>query len=110
MKPSSSNDLTTMTKCFAMMMLKLGNNDISSINIQNAVKTRVAAVEVQEKLCLEMLRIHEGSQEEVGLQKKADKLFKEKEKVRSQNSFLLLGIYSTIGCRNVSFKRGVYSI
>lgn len=80
---SSDEDEVTLTRCSAMLILKLeGGGNLTSQDVQKAVTQRLADIENQYNACQEMIRIHKkGSKEEAIGQRRAERLLKEKVKV-----------------------------
>ena len=74
-------DPPPMTKCTAMITLKVDNGEFSSQDVKTALKNRLETIENQLGVCEQMIKIKAGTQEEMISRKKADKLHKEKERV-----------------------------
>ena len=70
-----------MTKCSAIITLKLDNGDFTSQDVKNAQENRLQTIEDQIGICKQMSRINIGTNEEIKSKKKEERLHKEKEKV-----------------------------
>ena len=70
-----------MTKCTAMITLKVSNGEFNNQDIKAALQNRLQAIEDQLGACQQMIKIKSGTNEEFISRKKENKLLKEKEKV-----------------------------
>ena len=71
-----------MTKCAAMLTLKLSNPDYSAAEVQAAYNERMETIEKHEKLCVNLVRTFKGSPNEIRVRQKAIRLKKDKVMVR----------------------------
>ena len=78
----SGDNKTRMTRCFAMLTLKLTNPDYNANEVQTAYNARLETIQNQEKVCELLIRTFSGSPNEIRVRKKAAKLKKDKEMVR----------------------------
>ena len=70
-----------MTKCTAMITLKVSNGEFNNQDIKAALQNRLQAIEDQLGACQQMIKIKSGTNEEIISRKKENKLCREKEKV-----------------------------
>ena len=99
----SGDNKSRMTRCFAMLTLKLTNPDYNANEVQTAYNARMETIKNQEKVCELLIRTFSGSPNEIRVRKKAAKLKKDKEMVRVSLTFLKgLPIYSVFLILNKS--------
>ena len=67
-----------MTKCFAMLTLKITNPDFNANDVQSAYHARIETIEKQEQVCEILVRTFSGSPKELKVGKKAIQLQKDK--------------------------------
>ena len=83
-RASSANSKKTpdnqyrMTKCFAMLTLKITNPDFNANDVQSAYHARIETIEKQEQVCEILVRTFSGSPKELKVGKKAIQLQKDK--------------------------------
>ena len=77
-QPEESSQKSPMTKCAAMLTLKLTNPDYSAAEVQTAYQERLDTIEKQEKLCVNLVRTFKGSPNEIRVRQKAVRLKKDK--------------------------------
>ena len=79
-----------MTKCTAMITLKVSNGEFNNQDIKAALQNRLQAIEDQLGACQQMIKIKSGTNEEIISRKKENKLCKEKEKVSGTKNLSFL--------------------
>ena len=72
-----------MTKCFAMLTLKITNPDFNANDVQSAYHARIETIKKQEQVCEILVRTFSGSPKELKVGKKAIQLQKDKAMVRT---------------------------
>ena len=78
---SEPEQKSPMTKCAAMLTLKLTNPDYSAAEVKAAYDERLETIDKQEKLCVKLVRTFKGSPNETKVRQKAVKLKKDKSMV-----------------------------
>ena len=87
-----------MTKCTAMITLKVSNGEFNNQDIKAALQNRLQAIEDQLGACQQMIKIKSGTNEEFISRKKENKLLHQK-KISSP-----LFLWSNSVSRNGIFK------
>lgn len=78
----SEAEEASLTRCSALLTLKLEGGDLTTQQVKKAAAARLAEIENQYMTCQEMIKIHKkGSREEAMSQRRAERLLKEKSKV-----------------------------
>ena len=90
-----------MTKCTAMITLKVSNGEFNNKDIKAALQNRLQAIEDQLGACQQMIKIKSGTNEEIISRKKENKLCKEKEKV-SEIEYLPRYMYSQVSIKRAA--------